>query len=403
MDKYTKGFLVGAGVVTGTFIAAILIFMFFFNDGNRNAASLDNSEAESLNAYQQKEEWAIKYIKKYFYKDVDLETLYEGALDGIVESLDDPYASYYSPSEMTQIMKTNDGEYVGIGCTVAQMKDTQEIVVLSIVEDSPAEKAGLRAEDVIIAVDGTDITQMDLDYAMTFVAGEKGTSVTLTVKRGDEKFDLTMVRDKIKQKVIYYEMLDDEIGYIYLSAFHKPATEQTKKALEDLKSQGMKKLVFDLRQNPGGLFDTAVEMIDLMIPKDCLAVYIEDKEGKKSEYYTKDADEIDIPMVVLIDGMSASAAELFTQAMRDYKKATIVGVTSYGKGVYQDFYPLGNDGSYIKMTGGRYFSPSGVCVDGVGIVPDIVVELDESIYEKEEVTDEDDNQLQAAIDFLKNN
>ena len=340
-------------------------------------------------------------MKKDYYEDIDPEVLYEGALDGMMAALDDPYSCYYTASEAQQVFQTTDGSYVGIGCYVGETKDTNDIMVVSVMEDSPAEKAGLKPEDIIIAVDGRDITNVGLEYAMSLVKGAEGTSVVLTVKRGDETLDLSMTRAKIEQHTVSYRMLEDGIGYIYVSAFYKNTTADTRAAIEDLEKQGMTKLIVDLRENPGGLFDTAVEMLDIFLEKGLLVAYTDSKDGEEVKSYTKKEDKFDKPLVIMINGNSASASELFTQTMRDYERATVLGTTSYGKGVYQTLWPIGEDNSFIKYTGGRYYSPKGVCIHGVGIEPDIVVELDEGL-EKEIVTKrEKDNQLDAAVEYLK--
>ena len=404
MDKFTKGFLAGAGLVTGTFIAAMVIFMvFFFDKGKiRFTSSDDGSATISTEEFQEKMEEIIKTIQRYYYQPVDRDTLYEGAYDGIVASINDTYARYYNSKELEQMMNNNSGEYVGVGCTVFQAEETNEIIVASVFEDSPAQKGGLLPGDVLVAVDGRDLTEMDIDLALTYVTGTVGTEVVITVLRNEERIDLHMIRERIQQTLVYSMMLDDEVGYIDILAFHATATKQVRTAIEDLKSQGMKKLVIDLRANPGGLYTTAVEILDVMLPANQLVASVIDSQGKTEKSYTKDDDELDIPIAILINENSASASELFTQTMRDYGRATIVGIKSYGKGVYQETHLL-SDGTAVKVTAGMYYSGKGVNIHGEGIVPDIEVEYDESIYDKEEATWEDDSQVKAAVDFLKNN
>ena len=403
-NKFVKGLITGVLVALAS--AVILIFfmrdyLFNGNQNNRSNTSSSQSDEKSYEVFKGKLDNILWIIKKDFYEDVDPEVLYEGALDGMMAALNDPYSCYYNPGEAKQVFQATDGSYVGIGCYIGQTKDTNEILVVSVMEDSPADKAGLKPEDIIIAVDGTDITGFDLDYAMTLVRGAEGTSVVITVKRGDEKIDLPMTRAKIEQKTVSYRMLEDGIGYIYVSAFYKNTTVETRSAIEDLEKQGMTKLIIDLRENPGGLFDTAVSMLDIFLEKGLLVAYTDSKQGDEVKSYTKNEDTFDKPVVVMINGNSASASELFTQTMRDYEKITVIGTRSYGKGVYQTLWPVGTDNSYIKYTGGRYYSPKGVCIHGVGIEPDIVVELEEGLEKESVLKRTKDNQLDAAIEYLK--
>ena len=403
-NKFLKGLITGVLVALAS--AAILIFfmrdyLFNGNQNNRVNTSQTRSDERKYEVFKGKLDNILWVLEKDFYEDIDPEVLYEGALDGMMAALNDPYSCYYTEAEAQQVFQATDGSYVGIGCYVGQTKDTNEIMVVAVMEDSPAEKAGLKPEDIIMAVDGRDITDAGLDYAMSLVKGSEGTKVVLTVKRGDEVLDISMTRAKIEQKTVSYRMLEDGIGYIYVSAFYKNTTAETRAAIEDLEKQGMTKLIVDLRDNPGGLFDTAVEMLDIFLEKGLLVAYTDSKDGAEVKSYTKKDDKFDKPVVIMINGNSASASELFTQTMREYEKATVIGTTSYGKGVYQTIFPIGEDNSFIKYTGGRYYSPKGVCIHGVGIEPDIVVELDEGL-EKEIVTKrEKDNQLDAAVEYLK--
>ena len=356
---------------------------------------------DDLEVFHKKLNSALGYISEYYYEDVNYKDLFNGALDGMLAALGDPYSCYYDSDQTLALQETTDGSYVGIGCFVATRTDTNDIVVVSVVEDSPAQKAGLMPDDIIVAVDGIDITAYNPDYVTTMIRGQIGTPVTVTIKRGEQRIDLTMKRDKITQKVVTYKMLEDGIGYIYLAAFYKNATPEIKAALADMESQGMQKLIIDLRDDPGGLYDTAIEVLDIMLDKGLLAAYTEDNKGQKVNSYTKDTNKFDKPLVILINGNSASASELFTQTMRDYEKATVIGTKSFGKGVYQAMHFLHTDLSSVKLTGGRYYSPKGVCVHGVGIEPDIVVELGVGQEKTSILRRTSDDQLDAAIEYLK--
>ena len=259
-----------------------------------------------------------------------------------------------------------------------------------------AAKAGLKKGDILFQVDGKDVSGKKLDEIVTEIKGEKGTEVKLTVLRGEEREKVTtsVIRDTIEVQTVEYEMMEDQIGYLAVSEFDSVTYEQYQTALKDLEAQGMKGLVIDLRNNPGGNLDIVCEMLDLILPKG-LIVYTEDKDGEKQEY-TSDADyDYDVPMTVLINGNSASASEIFAGAVQDYEKADIVGTTSYGKGVVQSVYAL-KDGTCVKLTVAEYFTPKGRSINGKGITPDVEVE-----YEYNEEEPEADNQLERAVEVLK--
>lgn len=402
--KFFKGFMIGLLVALAS--SAILIFFmrdYLLNYGSQRKPypSANETDEQKYNLFIEKLNNTLSIINQNFYEEINPDVLYEGALDGMMAALNDPYSCYYTPEEAAAVFQTTSGSYVGIGCYVGQLKDSNEIVVVSVSEDSPAEKAGLLPKDILIAVDGKDISNLNLEYAMTFIKGNEGSTVVVTVKRGDKTLDLTMKRARIEQKTVSYRMIGDGIGYILVSSFYENTATETKAALEELEKQGMTKLIIDLREDPGGLFDTAVKMLDLMLEKGLLVAYTDSRQGAEVKSFTKDEDRFDKPLVILINGNSASASELFTQTMRDYEKATVMGTKSYGKGVYQTLWPIGEDNSFIKYTGGRYYSPKGVCIHDKGIEPDIVVELEEGL-EKESISKRTkDNQIDAAVEYLK--
>ena len=409
-DNYLKGYFAGLATMFGLIAAGVLVFLLFFYEGRSYTYPVLSSDAGSEEEFRQsydefwtKQKAIMEVVDSRYYKSIDLESMYDGALKGMMASLNDPYSCYYSAKEMQTVTQTNSGSYVGIGCSVGTVKGSKDIIVFGVVADSPAERGGLKAGDIIVAIDGKDITGLATNYALTLLQGKEGIEVTLTIKRGNEKMDLSMVRARIEQKSISKEMFDDGIGYIRLYSFYQNTPEQMRKAIEELNEQGMKKLIIDLRDNPGGLYDMAVEMLDMMLPKDLLVSYTEDKSGKREESYTKDDDTFDKPVVILINDHSASASELFTQTMRDYEKATIIGITSYGKGIFQELIPIKTDGSGIRITGGRYYSGKGVCIHEIGIEPDITVELEETEAGNDSNGTIKDNQIQAAIDYLKKN
>ena len=412
-DNYNKGFLTGVGVTLGIILAIIVVYFLFFNDfikkmyPDQNNYSSENNpnnytgeEKEKYDSFITKQNNIISIIQDKYYEQKDLDTLYWGACNGLVSVLEDPYSAYYTKEDYEALTQTTDGEYVGIGCYVAQQVDSDDFVVVSVIEGGPAEKAGMLPSDVIIKIDGTDVRGKDFNSALAMVRGRAGTKVVVTVKRGQDEIDLSMQREKVEQKTISYEMLEGNVGYIRVESFYKNTTQQFDAALKDLESKGMEKLIMDLRDNPGGLFDVVVDMLDIFLDKDLLVAYIDDKAGNQTKSFTSTEESFSKPMVILINGNSASGSELFTQTMKDYEKAVVMGTKSFGKGIYQDLYHVGSDGSAIKLTCGRYYSPKGVCIHGVGIEPDITLEYvapeNGVAYENKE----DDNQIKAAMDYL---
>ena len=251
-------------------------------------------------------------------------------------------------------------------------------------------------------VDGVGVTGMDLHNVVAMMKGPEATKVKVTVVRDGEPdpVELVITRAKIEIETIEYEMLENNIGYILISGFEEPTPKQFKDAINDLQKQGMKGLVLDLRDNGGGLVDAVVEMLDYILPKGMI-VYTEDKYGNREEYKGTDKDVLDLPMTVLINGNSASAAEIFAVAMQDYKAATLVGTTSFGKGIVQTILPL-TDGTAVKITISRYFSPKGVCIHGEGVTPDVEVELKDELRQLVVIPKDQDNQLAVAISLILN-
>ena len=402
-DSYIKGLLTGIGATMGSIaLAAIVVFILFDNIGSENdpISYQDEQIEESSESYKyflKKEQVILKAIESNYYKEYSEDDLYQGAYKGMLDALNDPYSCYYTAEEMQILNNNHESVYVGIGCSVIP-GNNGEIIISKIYDDSPCAKAGIQIEDIIVAVDGQDVVGEDVDMVISRIKGEEGTDVVLTIKRDTVLKDYTLTRAKIQYATVGYDMIDEEIGYIVLAAFYNHSAEEMKKAISELEKRGMKKLIIDLRENPGGTSDSATDMVDIMMGSKQVALYLEKTGGRKTPYYTKDDYALNIPMVILINGQSASAAELFSQAMKDYGKATIIGTQSYGKGVYQEYYMI-EDGSGLKLTKGKFYSPNNICVQGVGVTPDIVVEYDRELSIEQGM----DNQVQAAIDYLKKN
>ena len=347
-----------------------------------------------------KMELLVQLIEQYYMYDISVEDMRVGAYKGLLEGLGDPYTCYYTAEEFDALMETTSGTYYGIGAVVQQDLRTMYVTIVKPYVDGPAYNAGMLPGDIIYMVDGVDVTGMDIDKVVSMMKGPEGTIVNVTVVRDGESepVELTITRGKIEIETIEYEMLKNDIGYILISGFDEPTPKQFKKAIEDLKAQGMKGLVIDLRDNGGGLLDAVVEMLDYILPKGMI-VYTEDKYGNREEFRGTDKEVLDLPMTVLINGNSASAAEIFAAAMQDYEAATLVGTTSFGKGIVQTILPL-TDGTAVKITISRYFTPNGVCIHGEGVTPDIEVELAEELKQMVVIPHEQDNQLEAAINVL---
>lgn len=387
-----KGVFIGGGVVLAVaafFIGcllAILINMRLFNYSGEFA--LGNDVVNKMNEL-------INYVDEHYLYEVDEEAMEEALYDAIFDSLGDPYSSYYTSEEYQELMESTTGIYSGIGVVVQQDIETGYILVVEPYENGPAYAEGLRAGDLIVAIEGEDIQNVDINLVVKDIKGEEGTSVNITARRDGKDFDLNITRKTIEIVTVDYEMLEDKVGYISISSFEGTVAKQFEEAYGELEEQGMTSLVIDIRNNPGGLLDAVVEMLDCFIEEDEMIVYTMDSNGNRQDYVAKNGVSIDIPCVVLINGNSASASEIFAGALQDYDKAHIMGTQSYGKGIVQSILGL-EDGSAFKITIEDYYTPNGNNIHGKGITPDEVVELDVDAYNN----DGRDTQLEAAIEYL---
>lgn len=384
-------------------------------EGRAPAISDGSKEPEGVNFDRVMAKMGLiqQTIEKYFLYDEDPDNVEDYIYRGMLAGLDDPYSVYYTESDFKSMQDSTKGTYSGIGAMISQNRTTGLCTIVKVFEGSPALEAGMQPGDVIYKVEDTLVATESLDVLVNnYIKGEEGTSVGITVYRTDkdEYVDLTVTRRKIEVPTVEHRMMEDGIGYIAVSQFDVITVEQFEAAVNELEKDGMKGLIIDLRSNPGGVLDSAVKMADYLLPDNLkkydkgdgktLIVYTADKNEKGDVYTASDKHELDLPLVIMVNGDSASASEVFTGAMKDYNRATVVGVTSYGKGIVQNLMPLG-DGSAIKITTAHYYTPSGFDLHGKGIEPDVEVVLDEKLKTQAVVKPEEDNQIQKAVEVLK--
>ncbi|TGY96004.1 S41 family peptidase [Petralouisia muris] len=340
-------------------------------------------------------------IDQYYYEDVDEEALVEGMYAGMVEGLGDPYSAYYTAEEYRALTESTSGIYYGIGAVLTQNVNTKVVTILHVYPGTPAEEAGVKDGDVIVKVGDIEGDSMELSELVTHIKGEEGTTVHLELLRSGEleHIQLDVERRQIEVPTVQSEMLEGQVGFIQISEFSESTPEQFSEAWKELENQGMESVIVDLRDNPGGVLQSVCAMLDAILPKGLL-VYTEDKYGSRSEYKS-DAECTKLPMAVLINGNSASASEIFAGAIKDYEYGTLIGTTSFGKGIVQTIIPM-EDGSAVKVTMAKYFTPKGNYIHGAGIEPDIELE-----YSYQEETEGEvynplhDNQVLKALEVLQ--
>ena len=349
-----------------------------------------NKSLENEAEITEKMEELNDYINQYYLFDYTDENVESGIYKGMMAGLGDIYTCYYTPDEYASFMESSNGNYSGIGAMLSQDYSTGIITVVQVFEGSPAEEVGLQPDDILYKVKGEEVTGQDLSLVVTDLKGEEGTAVDISVMRGTEEIDLTVTRRKIEVPTVESRMLTDTIGYIGITEFDDVTDDQFLSALDELKEEGMQDLVIDLRNNGGGLVDVTCNILDELLPEG-LIVYTEDKYGNRQEEYSDAEHYFDGKMAVLVNGNSASASEIFAGAIKDYGVGTLIGTQTFGKGIVQSLFPL-SDGSAIKITVSRYYTPAGNNIHEVGIAPDIVLDKD--------TESADDNQLQKAIEVL---
>lgn len=389
--KFLKGFILG--LLLMSLISAGGFYVYTSGAGLKGKRSLAGRETmEKINYLED-------LIDLYYLNGPDQTKMKDGMYAGLVDGLEDPYSRYYTAEEYNALNEETQGRYEGIGVVMQQNEDGL-VTFVRCYEGAPGEQAGLKAGDILYKVNDQDVTDMDLSTVAKKIKDPDINPVHLTMIREGENdyLEVDIEKEEVKIPVVSHEMLDNQVGYLAIYEFTDVTFEQYQKAKEDLESQGMEKLVIDLRDNPGGLLTSVCDVLGTILPKG-LIVYTEDKYGKREEELCDGKTPIDIPLAVLVNGNSASASEIFAGAVKDHKMGTIVGTTTYGKGVVQTIRDLG-DGSALKLTVSNYYTPNGVNINGVGIEPDVKEELDKSLQTGDTVNKEDDNQLQKAIEVL---
>ncbi|MEY8392346.1 S41 family peptidase [Lachnospiraceae bacterium] len=402
----------GMGMITGMLLMLFLSLLaitgsqFLLNRG-RKAAAKQNvlGEGSSKNAISQKgvEEKAgelADLIDQYYYEDFDHDSLVEGMYAGMVEGLDDPYSSYFSAEEYAAFNESTTGIYYGIGTVLTQSMETKTVTILHVYPGTPAEEAGIRDGDVIVKVGDIEADSVELSELTSHIKGEEGTKVHMEVMRSGEskhlQFDVE--RRQIEVPTVEYQMLEGNVGLIQITEFSTATPEQFDHAVKELQGQGMASMIVDLRNNPGGVLQSVCTMLDEILPEGLL-VYTEDKYGRRSDYKS-DKNCMDMPMAVLINENSASASEIFAGAIKDYKYGTLIGTTTFGKGIVQSIIPL-DDGSALKITMAKYFTPNGNYIHEKGIAPDIELEYEYQSQDDEVYNPLHDNQVLKALEVLK--
>lgn len=382
-----------AGVLTGVLVVALAAGgVKFVQQRQYNGVLSDSSHVQKI-------EYLEKMIDQEYLGEVDNDEMAEGVYAGLVYGLGDVYSRYYTADEYAQETASTDGAYAGIGVSIQKNKNGG-VQVAECYEGGPGADAGLQTGDVITAINDTDVTDMELSDVVSLIRENKDKTIVLTVFRENEEKSREISVDvtDVELPSVFGEMLDKKTGYIQITQFTGVTPQQYKDMFTELKDKGMERLVIDLRDNPGGLLTSVCDILREILPEG-LIVYTEDKYGNREEETCDGKHQLDMPLAVLVNENSASASEIFAGAVQDHGVGTIVGTTTYGKGVVQELRQL-SDGSAVKLTVSNYYTPNGNSINKVGIKPDVEVKLASELLNKDEITHEEDNQLQKALDVI---
>ena len=384
-----------AGVLTGVLVVALAAGgVKFVQQRQYNGVLSDSSHVQKI-------EYLEKMIDQEYLGEVDNAEMAEGIYAGLVYGLGDVYSRYYTADEYAQETASTDGAYAGIGVSIQKNKNGG-VQIAECYEGGPGAEAGLQTGDVITAINDTDVTDMELSDVVSLIRENKDNTIVLTVFRENEEKSREISVDVtyVELPSVFGERLDKKTGYIQITQFTGVTPQQYKDMFAELKDKGMERLVIDLRDNPGGLLTSVCDILREILPEG-LIVYTEDKYGNREEENCDGKHQLDMPLAVLVNENSASASEIFAGAVQDHEVGTIVGITTYGKGVVQELRQL-SDGSAVKLTVSNYYTPNGNSINKVGIKPDVEVKLASELLNKDEITHEEDNQLQKALDVIEN-
>lgn len=394
--KFFKGFLLG---ILLTAVAGLGGYLGVTNYIAAKEANQAETAPDSVMA-KKKIQLLETLIDETYLEDVDENELTESMYAGLIDGLGDPYSRYYTVDEYKSLNEETEGSYQGIGIVMQQNPDTGVITIVRCYEGAPGAEAGVLPGDILYKVNDKEVTGTELAEVAKKIKSQDTDVVHLTLARDGENdyIDIDVKKAQVEIPVVAHEMLANQVGYIAVYEFTGVTVQQYNDAYKELKSQGMKKLVVDLRGNPGGLLTAVCDIFNNIAPEK-LIVYTEDKNGQKEEYLSGEGTALDVPMAVLVNGNSASASEIFAGAVQDYGLGTLVGTTTFGKGIVQKVTPL-TDGSAVKLTISKYYTPNGRNIHGTGITPDVEVELDEALKQKVTISKDEDNQLQKALEVL---
>ena len=376
--------------ITGAAAACLALALLYFLFMYLPVRTESPEKPDSLSAYRKVKE-IENLIEHYYLEDYEEQQLTDYMYLGLVTGLGDQYSTYYTEEQYEELKKSQEGSYTGLGITISQNSGDGKIYVVNCVEDSPADQAGIQEGDQLVSVDGISTEGRTTSEVIDMIGGSADGQVELEILRDGSALDLQLQMATVEMQSVEGRMLEDQVGYIQITRFTGVTSEQFQETYQNLREQGMKKLVIDLRENPGGLVNAVCDTLRQILPEG-LIVYTEDKNGNRSEEWCEGETPIDMPLAVLVNGESASASEIFAGAVKDYEIGTLVGTTTFGKGIVQDLFTL-SDGSVLRLTVSRYYTPNGNNIHGTGITPDIVVEQPED--------GSTDAQLEKALEVLR--
>lgn len=393
--RFISGILVGCFVALFISAAVVMGYLLTFNSATVQTNSGDSVLSDETLTKINKIE---SVIDSNFYKtDVSSEAKANGLYKGLMDSLDDPYSVYYTEEELTELMNDTAGIYYGIGAYVSMDQTTALPRISGVIEGTPAEEANLQTDDIIYEVDKKSTQGLELSEVVSLIKGEEGTTVHLTILRGSdlEEIEVDVMRAQVSVPTVKTKVMDDGVGYLQITEFDEVTPDQFTEGMAELRANDIKGLIIDLRSNPGGSLTAVCDIARQLLPEGTI-VYTVDRDGNREDYTCDGTHEIDIPVVVLVNKYSASASEILSGAIKDYGIGTLVGTTTYGKGIVQRIFDL-KDGTAIKLTVSNYYTPNGNDIHGVGIDPDVEIEFDADAYAE----DKTDNQLDKAVEVLK--